>query len=88
MAPGGGWDEAVAKNLEAGFYNHRSVLLDQKVLPLHLGSSRGNHSGGISGLYRRPQWRELRIGGVDEYLQEIDVEMAGTLHTQESSDQA
>ena len=22
MAPGGGWDEAVAKNLEAGFYNH------------------------------------------------------------------
>ena len=22
MAPGGGWDDAVAKNLEAGFYNH------------------------------------------------------------------
>lgn len=22
MAPGGGWDEAVSKNLEAGFYNH------------------------------------------------------------------
>ena len=22
LAPGGGWDEAVAKNLEAGFYNH------------------------------------------------------------------
>ena len=22
MAPGGGWDEEVAKNLQAGFYNH------------------------------------------------------------------
>ena len=22
LAPGGGWDEAVARNLEAGFFNH------------------------------------------------------------------
>ena len=41
MAPGGGWDEAVAKNLEAGFYNHCSVLWVLKVLPLHLGSHEG-----------------------------------------------
>ena len=42
MAPGGGWDEAVAKNLEAGFTTIRPITL--KVLPLHLGSAGWNHS--------------------------------------------
>ena len=39
MAPGGGWDDAVAKNLEAGFTTIRSVLLALKVLPSASGKS-------------------------------------------------
>ena len=30
MAPGSGWDEAVAKNLEAGFYNHAFCPIGQE----------------------------------------------------------
>ena len=32
MAPGGGWVELVAKNLESGFYNHFFARLAQKAL--------------------------------------------------------
>ena len=39
MAPGGGWDEAVAKNLQAGFYNYSFCPIGQKVLPFVSGKS-------------------------------------------------
>ena len=39
MAPGGGWDEAVAKNLEAGFLTTPSVRLDLKALHSVSGKS-------------------------------------------------
>jgi hypothetical protein len=32
MAPGGGWDEAIAKNLEAGLLTTPSIRLDLKAL--------------------------------------------------------
>ena len=39
MAPGGGWDEAVSKNLEAGLLQPRLLArLRWRDLPLHLGS--------------------------------------------------
>ena len=33
MAPGGGWDEVVAENLEAGLYNHLFCPSALKALP-------------------------------------------------------
>ena len=39
MSPGGGWGEALAKNLEAGFTTTRSVLLALKALPSASGKS-------------------------------------------------
>ena len=39
MAPGSGWDEAVAKYLEAGFLTTPSVRLDLKVLHSVSGKS-------------------------------------------------
>ena len=70
MAPGGGWDEAVAKNLQAGFYE--PLLLPywaRRSCLLYLGSPRGHHSRGISRVHRRSQRREFRAGSLDEYLQ-------------------
>ena len=69
MAPGGGWDEAVAKNLQAGFYNHSFCPIGPEGPALYLGSPRGHHSGGISRAHPRSQRREFRAGSLDEYLQ-------------------
>ena len=39
MAHGGGWDEAVAKNLEAGFFNHSFCPIGPEVLHSVSGKS-------------------------------------------------
>ena len=48
MAPGGGWGEAVANILDAGFYNHSFCHFGPEgPALLHLGSSGGDNSSGV-----------------------------------------
>ena len=80
-AGSGGWDEAVAKNLEAGFYVHSFC----PVGPEGPAFASGSREESQREFHRRPQWRELGLGAWMNICREINVEMAGNLHTQESS---
>ena len=84
MAPGGGWDEAVAKNLEAGFYNHSFCPVGPEGYLLHLGNR--SYSGEFQEFIDGPNGVNFGLGAWMNICREINVEMAGNPPYQGSSE--
>ena len=79
MAPGGGWDEAVAKNLEAGFYNHSFCPIGHEgpafcIWEVREGITAEEFQEFIDG----PNGVNCGLGAWMNTCREINVEMAGT----------
>ena len=79
MAPGGGWDEAVAKNLEAGFYNHSFCPIGPEgpafcIWEVREGITAEEFQEFIDG----PNGVNFGLGAWMNICREINVEMAGT----------
>ena len=79
MAPGGGWDEAVAKNLEAGFYNHSFCPIGPEgpafcIWEVREGITAEEFQEFIDG----PNGVNFGLGAWMNTCREINVEMAGT----------
>ena len=78
MAPGGGWDEAVAKNLEAGFFNHSFCPIGPEgpafcIWEVREGISAEEFQEFIDG----PMGVNFGLGAWMNICREIDVELAG-----------
>ena len=78
MAPGGGWDEAVAKNLEAGFYNHSFCPVGPEgpafcIWEVREGITAEEFQEFIDG----PNGVNFGLGAWMNICREINVEMAG-----------
>ena len=78
MAPGGGWDEAVAKNLEAGFYNHSFCPIGLEgpafcIWEVREGITAEEFQEFIDG----PNGVNFGLGAWMNICREINVEMAG-----------
>ena len=79
MAPGGGWDEAVAKNLEAGFYNHCFCPISPEgpafcIWEVREGISAEQFQEFIDG----PNGVNFGLGAWMNICREINLELAGT----------
>ena len=78
MAPGGGWDEAVAKNLEAGFHNHSFCPIGPEgpafcIWEVREGITAEEFQEFIDG----PNGVNFGLGAWMNICREINVEMAG-----------
>ena len=78
MAPGGGWDDAVAKNLEAGFYNHAFCPIGPEgpaycIWEVREGITAEDFQEFIDG----PNGVNFGLGAWMNICKEINVEMAG-----------
>ena len=87
MAPGGGWDEAVAKNLEAGFYNHSFCPVGPEgpafcIWEVREGITAEEFQEFIDG----PNGVNFGLGAWMNICREINVEMAGNPRIRESSE--
>ena len=87
MAPGGGWDEAVAKNLEAGFYNHCFCPIGPEgpaycIWEVREGISAEEFQEFIDG----PNGVNFGLGAWLNICREINLELAGTPLTPGSSE--
>ena len=87
MAPSGGWDEAIAKNLEAGFYNHSFCPVGPEgpafcIWEVREGITAEEFQEFIDG----PNGVNFGLGAWMNICREINVEMAGNPLTQESSE--
>ena len=87
MAPGGGWDEAVAKNLEAGFYNHSFCPIGPEgpafcIWEVREGITAEEFQEFIDG----PNGVNFGLGAWMNICREINVEIAGNPRIRGSSD--
>ena len=78
MAPGGGGDEAVAKNLEAGFYNHSFCPVGPEgpafcIWEVRDGISDAEFQAFIDG----PNGPDFGLGALLNICREINLELAG-----------
>ena len=78
MAPGGGWDEAVAKNLKAGFYNHSFCPVGPEgpafcIWEVREGITAEEFQEFIDG----PNGVNFGLGAWMNICREINIEMAG-----------
>ena len=79
LAPGGGWDDAVTRNLEAGFYNHcfNPTGLEGPafcIWEVRDGISDVEFQAFIDG----PNGPDMGTGALLNICREINVELAGT----------
>lgn len=79
MAPGGGWDEAVANNLEAGFYNHAFCPIGPEgpaycIWEVREGISAESFQEFIDG----PNGVNFGLGAWMNICKEINLELAGS----------
>ena len=78
MAPGGGWDEAVANNLKDGFYNHCFCPLGPEGLACCIWEVReGISSQQFQDFIDGPNCVNFRLGASMNICKAINVEMAG-----------
>ena len=78
MAPGGGWDAAVAKNLEAGFYNHCFCPIASEGPAFCIWEVREGITGEeFQTFIDGPMGVNFGLGAWMNICREIDVELAG-----------
>ncbi len=78
MAPGGGWDEAVSKNLQAGFFNHSFNPIAPEgpafcIWEVQEGITDEQFQDFIDG----PHGPDFGLGAFMNICREINVELAG-----------
>jgi hypothetical protein len=78
QAPGGGWDEAVTTNLEAGFYNHSFNPIAPEgpcfcIWAVREGISSEQFQAFIDG----PNGPDFGLGAMMNICREINLELAG-----------
>jgi hypothetical protein len=78
MAPAGGWDEAIAKNLEAGFFNHSFCPIGLEGPALCIWEVReGISAEEFQEFIDGPMGVNFGLGAWMNICREIDVELAG-----------
>ena len=78
MAPGGGWDDAVAKNLEAGFYNHAFCPVGPEGPAFCIWEVReGISDVEFQAFIDSPNGPDMGTGALLNICREINLELAG-----------